>query len=281
MNRLAVLHIVFLVLTQREASGQAERPEGRQRRAEITAADPAGDAVEAGQRLLRRFAGNSKGEVPVGALREFIVQFEASEVRVLDLLRGWDADGNGAISRQEMKAGVMKAVKSLVDGKMMLDSDGDGVLSTAEYLLGLPPGSEGSRQAHGAAVDANGLTQRQREVMARQDRNQDGVVSREEVLATQAGRLKNGFALMEFTSRAEACDWNGDGLFDLREFAMVLGVKPGEDIPANLERQFLGRENGRATLSRGQFYDAFSHGMVAKLGELEGNLKICQEYKPR
>jgi hypothetical protein len=92
---------------------------------------------------------------------------------------------NGRVERREALDGVKADLLSVVDEQMKVDSDGDGLLSLAEYALAVPdPHSEKT---------ASGLTRRQEIMFRSADTNKDSKYSREESLATNSYRWTHSY----------------------------------------------------------------------------------------
>jgi Ca2+-binding EF-hand superfamily protein len=230
-------------------------------------------------RYFHDFQEASTGRVAVHLLREQLIGVNHhSELKSLRDYADWDRDKDGYISATEARDGANRAVDLMVATKMALDGDGDGVLSPSEYLLGVPPRAVEHRQTPGASQekDENGWNPRQRNIVRSQDRNQDGIISPDELLLSQASRAANGYLNLLMLKRARACDRDSDGKFDLEEFAMLHGVAPGTSIPDSVKSHLSMRGKPRSSFTYMHFIVAMDHAAGVNKEEIIRNATaIC------
>jgi Ca2+-binding EF-hand superfamily protein len=240
---------------------QDETGHGEERARFATSAEAHDEAVVRFLAYLNDLDVRKEGKVRLVVLQQQLTGISHSELKSLKLYADWDQDRDSFVSIAEAKAGVMRAIDSMVAEKMALDADGDGALSPTEYLLGVPPREREDRKAAAGspAIDDNGWNQRQRSIIRSQDRNQDGIISREEIRISQASRAANGYQNLLMLNRARGCDKDGDGRFSLEEFALMNGVPPGTPIPDALKSAFSMRGNAREHFTFMQFMVALDH----------------------
>lgn len=138
-------------------------------------------------------------------------EFLASHPQGADIFAAMDADNDGKVTKDEMRAffEARKEGKKKPRKFEQCDADGDGVVSREEFLACFPKGQD--------RFDA-------------MDANKDGKLTKEE-WRTYADARREEHRRAEF----KRCDLNGDGMLSLEEFVQCKPApKPlkGKDRPA-------------------------------------------------
>jgi hypothetical protein len=187
-------------------------------------------------------------------------------------IKAWDKNRNGRIERQEGLDGVNADLLTVVDEQMKVDGNGDGLLSLTEYTLAVPdPHSERT---------ASGLTKRQELMFRSADADQDNQYSRAEALAANAYRWTHSYRGRRAAYRARVFDLNQDRQYDLTEFALLYGIKPGETIPQAIQEKFKGRS---ASVANHSYYNVMMriiHFPFAEMDELERRVAAYEKHHP-
>ncbi|MCI0387687.1 MAG: hypothetical protein MOB07_02800 [Acidobacteria bacterium] len=185
-------------------------------------------------------------------------------------IKAWDRNRNGRIERQEAADGVKADLMTVVDEQMKVDSDGDGILSVAEYTLAVPdPHSDKT---------ASGLTKRQEIMFRSADNNKDDKYSREEAIAANSYRWTHSYRGRYAAYRARVFDLNRDRQYDLAEFALIYGVKPGEPVPQAIQEKFKGQG---ASVSSHSYYNVMMriiHFPLAEMDELDQRVTAYEKH---
>jgi Ca2+-binding EF-hand superfamily protein len=192
------------------------------------------DAVQAFQAFYAAVA-ERHGEVRVEAMLDAMNAADFG-AKTVERIRGWDSDADGKISRDEGSAGVRADILAIVDDQMKSDADGDGKLSAEEYALAVPD--------RRAAKTPDGFTQRQQAMFASADIDKDNFYSRAEALTANAYRQYHGYLGRAAAYRARRFDLDGDRRYNLREFALIYGVRADEPIPDAVREKFEGKAFG-------------------------------------
>lgn len=278
-NLVFAVCLIMALLTvpafaQRDRSGF--NPQGMREHHELGFPGTIADAVASFTRYYYLFDKQSKGEVPLATLLEAMSGGEAGEVRTLNRYKGWDKNGDGNISRAEMKTGIENAVNAMVEEQMKADADSDGALTPEEYLLSIPQtGRQGGNSTASPAnqeKNANGLTDRQQTMFDNSDLDKDGKISRAEIIGSQARRASNAYLAMAVVAHAKACDVNGDGQLDLNEFGLLYGIKPGGKLPPQAESRFKGRDGSRTSINFQGLWQMLHHDPKAELDEMDRHI---------
>jgi Ca2+-binding EF-hand superfamily protein len=191
-----------------------------------------------------------------------------SDAKALQRIKAWDKNRDGLIAREEGAQGVKTDLMAYVDEQMKTDSDGDGVLSMAEFTLAVPDPQSPKKE--------NGLTQRQEIMFRGADTNKDEKYSREEAIATNAYRNYHSYIGRRVAYRARVFDLNQDRKYDLTEFALIYGAKPGEPVPQAIQEKFNGKSFGNGNHT---YYNVMMRIVHMPLDELAAMDARITEYE--
>jgi Ca2+-binding EF-hand superfamily protein len=168
------------------------------------------------------------------------------------VMEAGDADGDGKLTTSEISSALTaKAPEGAPDGatgeddlasKIMaaLDSDGDGSLSTSEISTAISNAASHASQAHAArgrhhgpppADGAQGSSGASG-VFETLDKNQDGVVSAEELAAANSSDSTDGTKAA--SDMVKAADQDGDGSLSGGEFQAMLDQGKATDASTTL-----------------------------------------------
>lgn len=149
---------------------------------------------------------------------------EESDAKTLSHFKSWDTDRDGFIIQREGEAGVKAYVLDQVEQQLKADGDGNGVLSLSEFALAVP-------DPNGEKLTGSDITRRQELMFRSADTDKDSRYTRAEAIASMSRRSQYGYIGRRVAYRARAFDLNLDRKYDLNEFALIYGAKPGETIP--------------------------------------------------
>jgi len=192
-----------------------------------------------------------------------------SDPKAVSRIKAWDKNRDGLIDRQEGTSGVTADLMAYVEEQMKTDSDGDGVLSTSEYVFAVsdPTGEK----------TPSGLTRRQEIMFKSADTNKDNKYSRAESIAANAYRNQHSYVGRAVAYRARVFDLNADRKYDLTEFALLYGVQPGEAVPPPIQEKF----NGKAgSVPNHNYYNVMMrliHLPLNELAELDARITAYEK----
>jgi len=149
---------------------------------------------------------------------------EESDTKTLARFKSWDANSDGFVTRSEGETGVKAYVLDQVEQQLKADGDGNGVLSLSEFALAVPD-PNGEKPAGGD------VTRRQELMFRSADTDKDNQYTRAEAIASMSRRSQYGYVGRRVAYRSRGFDLNQDRKYDLNEFALIYGAKPGEAIP--------------------------------------------------
>jgi Ca2+-binding EF-hand superfamily protein len=160
------------------------------------------------------------------ALAELLDAHNAEEAgaKILSQIKAWDTDKDGVIWLAEGEAGVKAYVLEQVRQQFKADGDGDGVLSLDEFALAV-------HDPNGENLPGSDITKRQETMFRSADADKDNRYNRAEAIASLSRRSQYGYVGRRVAYRARIFDLDRDRRYDLNEFALIYGVKPGESIP--------------------------------------------------
>ncbi|QDU76028.1 EF hand [Bremerella volcania] len=166
--------------------------------------DQDGDGVLKGSEINARLTGSKYAEDGEVSLEEFQAAFEEMRAQMASggghshggggpshggggpggssattsqdaaLLVSFDGNRDRLISIDEIKAALQKEVDRQTLEKLKLDKDGDGQVSKAEYAAQI-------EAEEGTELDEEGLDRRSRMTFSREDADQDGVITKQEI----------------------------------------------------------------------------------------------------
>jgi hypothetical protein len=122
----------------------------------------------------------------------------------------------------------------------------------------------------------SGLTRRQEIMFRGADTDKDNKYSRAEAIATNSYRWAHSYRGRYTAYRARVYDLNQDRQYDLTEFALIYGVKPGESVPQAIQEKFNG---AAATPANHNYYNVMMriiHFPLAEMNELDQRITAYQ-----
>lgn len=227
---------------------------------------PAEAAVEF-ERFFDLLDKDRDGAVPLADMLD--AHNAGDDPRAVARIKAWDKNRNGHIERQEGSDGVKHDLMTVVNEQMKVDTDGDGILSLTEFTLAVPdPNGEKT---------PSGLTRRQEIMFRSADTDKDNKYSRAESIATNSYRWAHSYRGRYTAYRARVFDLNQDRQYDLAEFALIYGVKPGESVPQAIQEKFKGTG---ATPANHNYYNVMMriiHFPLAEMDELDRRISAYQQ----
>jgi len=230
MTPLLCLIAFSLPALSRQGHGvkRIEAPASSEEKSAVTAKPE--DAVAAFIKFLNVIDKDGDGKVPLSELLN-AHNAEDAGAKMPAQIKAWDTDRDGMVSRTEGEAGVKAYVLEQVDQQFRADGGGDGVLSLSEFALAV-------HDPNGEKLPGSDITKRQEVMFRSADADRDDRYNRAEAIASLSRRSQYGYVGRRIAYRARIFDLDRDRRYDLREFAMIYGVKPGELIPqAVLDKQ--------------------------------------------
>lgn len=122
-----------------------------------------------------------------------------------------DQNRDGKVMQEEVRAAVMAALVESFEGKKSLDIDGDGKISKREYAISMPKKF--------GDVDEFGLDGHARGHFQREDFDDDGVLSIDEVSSPIVDRLAQRVRTMQLAVRIAVADADKNQSITADEFA--------------------------------------------------------------
>lgn len=109
------------------------------------------------------------------------------------------------------------------------------------------------------------------------DLDNDDKYSREEAVATNSYRWAHSYRGRHAAYRARVFDLNQDRQYDLAEFALIYGVKPGEPPPQAIQEKFKGQ--GAAAAANHSYYRVMMRIIHFPLSEIESLERRIDAYE--
>jgi Ca2+-binding EF-hand superfamily protein len=187
---------------------------------------------------------------------------EDAGAKTLVRIKAWDTDKDGAISRAEGEVGVRAYVLEQVEQQFKADGDGDGVLSLNEFALAV-------HDPNGEKLPGSDITRRQEIMFRSADTDKDNRYNRAEAIASLSRRSQYGYVGRRVAYRARVFDLDQDRRYDLREFALIYGVKPGEPIPQAILDKHNSKSFGAGNHTYYNVMMRLIHTPQAELAEIE------------
>jgi Ca2+-binding EF-hand superfamily protein len=234
MTTLLCLIVFSLPAFSRQGHGvrRIEAPALSEEKSAVTARPE--DAVAAFIKFFNVIDQDGDGKVTLAELLN-AHNAEDAGARILAQIKAWDTDRDGMISRAEGETGVKAYVMAQVDQQFRADGDGDGVLLLSEFALAV-------HDPNGEKLPGSDVTKRQEVMFRSADADKDGRYNRAEAIASLSRRSQYGYIGRRIAYRARIFDLDRDRRYDLGEFAMIYGVKPGEPI----QQAVLGKHNSKS-----------------------------------
>ena len=195
----------------------------------------------------------SKGSAPVPLSVKVGEALLANKVKVDALIREWDPNNDGSVTKQEFRINMRKLFQKApprgeeVDALFkQLDSDGGGDLDVAELKAAFKKFKDTAHKARSSANAENAVADEKR-AKAERIREVGRQVAKKEAMAAELLEMRKGgvgaklgdiinLKNMKAADVARAWDKSGDGEIDMKEFrenVLSMGVKAeGEDIDA-------------------------------------------------
>jgi Ca2+-binding EF-hand superfamily protein len=192
--------------------------------------------------------------------------------KILAQIKSWDTDRDGLISRTEGEAGVKAYVLEQVNQQFRADGDGDGVLSLSEFALAV-------HDPNGEKTPGSDITIRQETMFRSADVDKDSRYNRSEAIASLSRRSQYGYVGRRIAYRARIFDLDRDRRYDLREFAMIYGVKPGEPIPQAILDKHNSKSFGAGNHTYYNVMMRLIHTPQAELAEIEQRITAFEKHR--
>ena len=247
---------------------KARKPAPTAGTSDAAAAKPE-DAAAAFATFFTTIDQNHDGKVTVSELLD-AHNAEASDTKTLAGLTAWDSNKDAFVTQAEGEAGVIAYVLDQVEQQLKADGDSNGVLSLNEFALAVP-------DPNGEKLVGSDVTKRQELMFRSADTDKDNQYARAEATASMARRSQYGYLGRRVAYRARVFDLNQDRKYDLPEFALIYGVKPGEPVPQAIQEKFKGQG---ASPGIHNYYNVMMrviHFPLTEMDELEGRITAYEK----
>lgn len=213
---------------------------------------------------------NHDGKVTVSELLD-AHNAEAADTKTLARFTAWDSNQDGFITQAEGEAGVKAYVLDQVEQQLKADGDGNGTLSLNEFALAVP-------DPNGEKLAGSEITRRQETMFRSADTDKDNRYSRAEAIASMSRRSQYGYIGRRVAYRARVFDLNRDRKYDLQEFALIYGVKPGAAIPQAILDKHNSKSFGAGHHTYYNVMMRLIHTPQAELKEIDAHITAYEKH---
>jgi Ca2+-binding EF-hand superfamily protein len=229
------------------------------------------DAVTAFIEFFTVIDRDSDGKVTLAELFDAHNAEEAG-AKTLTRIKAWDTNKDGMISRTEGGAGVKAYVLEQVQEQFKADGDGDGVLSLNEFALAV-------HDPNGEKLPGGDITRRQETMFRSADADRDNRYNRAEAIASLSRRSQYGYVGRRVAYRARIFDLDQDRRYDLKEFALIYGVKPGEPIPQAVLDKHKSKSFGAGNHTYYNVMMRLIHATQAELQDIDAHITAYGKHQ--
>jgi hypothetical protein len=121
------------------------------------------------------------------------------------------------------------------------------------------------------------ITKRQEVMFSSADADKDDRYNRAEAIASLSRRSQYGYVGRRIAYRARIFDLDRDRRYDLREFAMIYGVKPGEPIPQAVLDKYNSKSFGAGNHTYYNVMMRLIHTPQAELAEIDQRITAFEK----
>jgi Ca2+-binding EF-hand superfamily protein len=210
------------------------------------------------------------GKVTVNELLE-AHNAEASDSKTLTRLTAWDSNKDGFVTQAEGEAGVIAYVLDQVEQQLKADGDSNGTLSLVEFALAVP-------DPNGEKLAGSDVTKRQELMFRSADTDKNNQYTRAEAIASMSRRSQYGYIGRRVAYRARIFDLNQDRKYDLNEFALIYGAKPGEAIPSAILEKHNSKSFGAGNHTYYNVMMRLIHAPQTELQEIDARLTAYEKH---
>jgi Ca2+-binding EF-hand superfamily protein len=196
---------------------------------------------------------------------------EASDSKTLTRLTTWDSNKDGFVTQAEGEAGVIAYVLDQVEQQLKADGDSNGTLSLVEFALAVP-------DPNGEKLAGSDVTKRQELMFRSADTDKNNQYTRAEAIASMSRRSQYGYIGRRVAYRARIFDLNQDRKYDLNEFALIYGAKPGEAIPSAILEKHNSKSFGAGNHTYYNVMMRLIHAPQTELQEIDARLTAYEKH---